>query len=218
MVGDTAGVGLFGVTASVEVRWRPVDDVRNRSARTEDHLLSFQDIGDTLVTFARDNPEWLAPLLLVLAFGESIAFFSLFLPFWWMLIALGALVGVDGPWFWLALLAAGIGAALGDWVSYALGWYFRDDIKRIWPFTRYPDLMPRGEAFFARWGVWAIVLGRFSGPFRATVPVIAGTVRMPWLSFQIANWSSAFLWAGVLLVFGDGLGRLWDVTRQWLGF
>ena len=207
-----------GNKRSVAVERASADLKPTGSLGSGGRALSVQETADAVIAFARDNPEWLAPILLVLAFGESIAFVSLFLPFWGMLVALGAVIGVDGPWFWLALLAAGVGAALGDWVSYAIGWYFRDDVKRIWPFTRYPDLMPKGETFFARWGVWAIVLGRFSGPFRATVPVVAGTVRMPWLSFQIANWTSAVLWAGVLLVFGDGIGRVVGLARQWHGF
>ncbi|MEL6299918.1 MAG: DedA family protein [Pseudomonadota bacterium] len=180
--------------------------------------MSFQEIADAIVTFARTNPEWLAPILLLLAFGESIAFVSLLLPFWWMLIALGALVGTGGYEFMIALAAASVGAALGDWVSYWLGYHFSDRIKMMWPFTRYPTLMPRGEAFFQKYGVWAIVLGRFSGPLRATVPVVAGATRMHWVPFQIANWLSAVLWAGVLLLFGGGLGEIFGYVSNWMGW
>ncbi|MEL6228100.1 MAG: DedA family protein [Pseudomonadota bacterium] len=180
--------------------------------------MDFQEIGNAIVAFARDHPEWLAPILLVLAFGESIAFVSIVLPFWWMLIALGALVGTGGPEFFLALAAASVGAALGDWVSYWLGFTFKDSIRSAWPFRKYPEMMPKGEAFFEKYGVWAIVIGRFSGPLRATVPVIAGIVEMPRLKFQIANWLSAVLWAGVLLLFGDGIGRLLAYGREVLGW
>jgi hypothetical protein len=40
----------------------------------------------------------------------------------------------------------------------------------MWPFSRYPNLLARGEAFIKRWGVLAIFIGRFSGPLRASVP------------------------------------------------
>ena len=63
----------------------------------------------------------------------------------------------------------------------------------------HPKLIEQGHKFFTRWGAWAIVLGRFSGPLRASVPIVAGIAQMPRLRFQIANWSSAFLWAFVLL-------------------
>jgi len=47
------------------------------------------------------------------------------------------------------------------------------------------------------------VIGRFFGPLRASVPLAAGIFSMPYWQFQIANFSSAFLWAGVLLSIGD---------------
>ena len=47
------------------------------------------------------------------------------------------------------------------------------------------------------------MIGRFFGPLRASVPLAAGIFRMPYWQFQIANFRSAFLWAGVLLSIGD---------------
>lgn len=179
--------------------------------------MDFEALSTDLIAFVRDNPAWVAPILLVLAFGESIAFLSFLLPFWWMLIAIGAMVGTQDGMFFVALAAASTGAALGDWVSYLIGYYFRDRIETLWPFTRYPDMLPKGEVFFNKYGVWAIVLGRFSGPLRATVTLVAGTARMDQILFQIANWSSAVLWAGVLLLFGDGAGRLVSAVWQYLG-
>lgn len=179
--------------------------------------MSFEETANAAIAFVRENPMWLAPALLILAFGESIAFLSLVLPFWWMLLALGVIVGSDPTLFIIALISASIGAALGDWVSYWLGYHFSDRINAMWPFSRYPDLMPKGERFFAKYGVWAIVLGRFSGPLRATVPVVAGATQMNHVKFQIANWLSAVLWAGVLLTFGDAISRLFIYVRSLVG-
>lgn len=167
-----------------------------------------QQYADAIVTFARTHKQWVVPIVFILAFGESIAFVSLILPFWGMLVALGAVVGTSGSQFWMVWLAASIGAALGDWVSYWLGFHYHAQIARMWPLSKHPDLLPKGHKFFEKWGVWAIVLGRFSGPLRASVPLIAGIVEMPRVKFQIANFGSAFLWALVLLVFGDSVGKL----------
>jgi membrane protein DedA with SNARE-associated domain len=101
-----------------------------------------------------------------------------------------------------------VGAALGDWLSYSLGYYYHNEIQNMWPLRDHKDLMVRGRIFFKRWGAWAIVIGRFLGPLRASVPIVAGVTEMPWLRFQIANWSSAFLWAAVLLAPGK-LGIQW---------
>jgi membrane protein DedA with SNARE-associated domain len=165
-----------------------------------------------VLDFVRANQVWLGPIVFTLAFLESIAFASLILPFWGVLVLLGTVIGAAGGLnFWTILVSAAIGAALGDWVSYWLGKHYHKEIKGMWPIRNYPGLMERGEAFFQKYGVWAIVLARFSGPLRASVPVVAGAVQMPQGPFQVANWGSAFLWATTLMFVGDGLGKMWTL-------
>lgn len=181
--------------------------------------MGLEGFADAVVAFVREHRVLAPAIVLVLAFGESLAFVSLIFPFWGMLVALGALFGATGSVdFWLVMTAAAIGAALGDWLSYWLGYHYHVQISRMWPLSRYPDLLPKGHAFFERWGAWAIVIGRFSGPLRASVPIVAGIVEMPALTFQIANWASAFLWAFVLLMFGDTLGQGWRLVSEQFGF
>lgn len=177
--------------------------------------MGLEGFGDAVIAFVREHRVLAPAIVFGLAFGESLAFVSLILPFWGLLVALGALVGATGSFdFWLVLAAASAGAALGDWLSYWLGYHYHEQIARMWPLSKYPDLLPKGHAFFEKWGAWAIVIGRFSGPLRASVPIVAGIVEMPRLTFQIANWSSALLWAFVLLAFGDALGQTWKVIWQ----
>lgn len=163
---------------------------------------------EAVTAFVETHRMWAPLVVMILAFGESIAFVSLVLPFWAMLVAIGALVSGSMAEFLAVWVAASIGAALGDWVSYWLGAHFKDRLAGMWPLSRYPDLLPRGKLFFDRYGAWAIVLARFSGPFRASVPIVAGAAQMNKFLFQVANWLSAFLWAFVLLAFGDLTGRL----------
>jgi membrane protein DedA with SNARE-associated domain len=173
----------------------------------------FDEAGMTkrIITLVTEYKTWLGPIVFALAFLESIAFASLILPFWGILVALGTVVGAAGGLqFWTILVCAAVGAALGDWVSYWIGKHYNQQIRAMWPINKYPGLMERGEAFFAKWGAWAIVLARFSGPLRASVPIVAGAVRMPQGVFQLANWTSAFLWAAVLMTFGDVMGRIWQ--------
>lgn len=181
--------------------------------------LELKGVADAIITFVREHRAWAGPIVLLLAFGESIAFVSLILPFWGMLIALGVMIGgnVGSVEFWTILTCAAVGAALGDWVSYWLGRHYHEQIAAMWPLSKYPNMLPRGRAFFQKWGAWAIVLGRFSGPLRASVPIVAGAVEMSKPLFQFANWTSAFLWAGVLLLFGDGVGRTWGMISKALG-
>jgi membrane protein DedA with SNARE-associated domain len=150
--------------------------------------------------FVAHYPNWAAAVVFVLAFGESLAFVSLILPFWAMLVAIGAIIGGTNSFnFWLIVTAAASGAALGDWLSFWLGYHYHERIQTMWPLKNHPAIMERGRNFFRRFGAWAIVLARFSGPLRASVPIAAGIAQMPQVTFQVANWSSAFLWSFVLL-------------------
>ena len=62
-------------------------------------------------------------------------------------------------------------------------------MQHIWPLSRHPDLIPKGEAFMKKWGALGIFIGRFFGPLRASVPLIAGIFEMPFWRFQIANFT-----------------------------
>jgi membrane protein DedA with SNARE-associated domain len=100
--------------------------------------------------------------------------FHLLIPGWAALVGIGVLVAASDIPFWPVWIAGAVGAALGDWVSYWLGYKFKEPIGRVWPLARYPDLLPRGHAFMERWGVLSIFIGRFFGPLRAAVPLVAG--------------------------------------------
>jgi membrane protein DedA with SNARE-associated domain len=71
-------------------------------------------------------------------------------------------------------------------------------------------MVERGEQFFLRWGLWSVFIGRFFGPVRAVIPLIAGTFAMPALPFQIANVTSAVLWGFVLLAPGFAALRIFQ--------
>jgi membrane protein DedA with SNARE-associated domain len=165
--------------------------------------MDLDDYFQALVEFVRVHKAWAAPIVFALAFGESLAFISLLIPAWGALVAIGALMGASGIDFLPVWVAGSLGAAAGDWLSYWFGATFKTSVARMWPLSRYPDLIPRGEVFVNRWGVYAIAIGRFFGPLRAAVPLVAGIFAMAYWPFQIANFASAFLWAAVLLKLGD---------------
>ncbi len=172
----------------------------------------FRENLELAVAFVREHEAWAAPIVFVLAFAESLAFVSLVFPFWGALVGIGTLFGAGASMSFVSIwFAAALGAAFGDWLSYWIGYRYHAQIAHFWPLSKHPELLERGHTFFKKWGAWAIVMGRFWGPLRASVPIVAGVIQMPWLSFQMANFGSAFLWAFVLLSPGAfGLG--W-----WLG-
>jgi membrane protein DedA with SNARE-associated domain len=170
--------------------------------------MDFHGYVDQMMAFARANAMWAPAIVFLLAFGESLAFISLLFPAWGALVAFGALIASGGFDFWSIWIGASIGAAIGDWLSYWIGLKLEYRVQHIWPLSRHPDLIPRGEAFMRTWGIAGIFIGRFFGPLRASVPLIAGIFEMPFWRFQAANFVSAFVWAGVLLTLGDGVSAV----------
>lgn len=173
--------------------------------------MSITEITQLIMDFIRDHQVWAIPIIFLLAFGESLAVFSLLIPATAILLGAGALVGADLIPFIPTLLAATAGAILGDFVSYWLGKHYHQKIINSWPLNRYPKAVFRAEQFFIRYGLAGVFIGRFFGPLRAFVPLVAGAMHMPALKFNIANVTSAPIWALVMLAPG-AFGVQWLET------
>lgn len=166
-----------------------------------------EDLAQPLLDFIRDHQHWAVAVMFVTAFGESFAFLSLLFPGTTLLVAAGTLMKggtlAAGP----IMIGAILGATLGDSVSYWLGRRFGGGIGRVWPFTRNPELLSSGIRFFERHGGKSVFIGRFFGPVRAVIPLVAGVMRMKRGRFWFANITSALVWAPMLLLIGDGVGQ-----------
>ena len=179
------------------------------------------DLVRQLLDFIQQHRGWTGPILFATAFGESLAIVNLFVPGTAILIAAGALIplgAVDPP---TAVAWSVPGAVLGDSVSYWVGRHFYPYLPRLWPFSRHPEMLARGEAFFRRHGGWSVAIGRWFGPVRAVIPLTAGCMNMKPVPFQIANIGSALVWSPSLLAFGalagEALRRFEEPTLIILG-
>ena len=166
-----------------------------------------EDLAEPLLAFIRTHSDWAAPVMFVTAFGESFAFVSLAFPGTTVLIAAGTLMAAGTLPYGSVLIGAVLGAVLGDSVSYWIGRRFGPDIARLWPFSRNPEVLPRGIRFFERHGGKSVFIGRFFGPIRAIIPLAAGIMQMPRGRFWFANVTSALVWAPMLLLVGDAVGE-----------
>ena len=167
--------------------------------------MTVQSFVDVIVSFVRDHQAWAAPIAFAVAFLESFCFLSILWPGTAILIAIAALLAAGGVGIdvlWPAIITAGLGGALGYAISYWIGLYYKDSIKQIWPFKNNPALLERGETFFAKWGALGVFFGHFFGPVRAIIPVVAGMYAVPQWQFQLANITSAFIWAAGVIAPG----------------
>lgn len=148
---------------------------------------------------ARTHHAWILPIAFAIAFSESFVGVSFIIPGTFMLVTLGGVIGASHISVIPAWAGAVTGSILGDWISFWIGFHYHHQILHIWPFKRFEAQIEKGLHFFHRWGSWAIFIGRFLGPFRATVPLVAGMSELEFWPFQIANAASALIWAYVLL-------------------
>lgn len=174
-----------------------------------------------LLEYSRHHPQWAFAIALISAFGESFVGISFFVPGTTILVGLGVVIhatGINPIPIWLG---AAFGAVTGDWISYWIGHRYKEHALAVWPISRYREQMDQALAFFRRWGTWAIFIGRFMGPFRATVPIVAGISQMAFWPFQIANVTSAILWSASLLALGAlgnaAFGPLGELWKAWFG-
>ncbi len=169
---------------------------------------------DQILDFIERNRMWAGPIFGLLAFGESMVVLGVLIPATGIMIAAGALVGAGKLPLVDLWIGGALGAALGDGVSYWIGHRLGPSVHRLWPFSRHPELLAAAERLFGRWGWLGVVIVRFIGPLRASVPTVAGIAAMPKLTFQLANFGSAIVWIPILFFPGTVGAWAWDMVQR----
>ncbi|MEW8047534.1 MAG: DedA family protein, partial [Candidatus Thiodiazotropha sp.] len=147
-----------------------------------------------LLAWIGENPLWAGLTVFIVAFSESVAIIGLIVPGVVLMFGFGALIATGILEFWAVFWWAVAGAVAGDGLSFWLGYHFQDRLRDFWPFNRHPATLRRGITFFQRYGGKSVALGRFFGPVRAIIPLVAGMLGMPPLRFVAANILSALVW------------------------
>lgn len=154
------------------------------------------------------HPYWGELFAFIVAFAESLPLVGTVIPGSITMTVIGILVGrgiIPGA---TTLFWATLGALAGDTIGFWVGKYYNHRLRNIWPFKKYPKWLMKGELFFQKHGGKSIVIGRFVGPVRSTVPLIAGLLKLSWARFFMAAVPSAFLWAIAYLLPGILIGAI----------
>lgn len=159
-----------------------------------------------LIDFLSQHPALAVGVVFAASLLESVAVIGTVVPGSTVVVAAGILIGLQAldPW-WVAGVAV-IGATLGDGFSFWLGHRYHERLRAWWPLRAHPQLFARGQAYFAKHGGKSVFLGRFLGPVRAIVPVVAGMSGMPVLRFTVVNVLSAIAWSAAHLLPGALFG------------
>jgi len=147
----------------------------------------------------------------LVTFFESLALVGLLLPGTVLMTSFGALIGKGDVALYPAWLAGFMGCLLGDWASYLIGRQFKGPLHR-WSFIkRHQKLMDKTEHALHEHSVFTIIVGRFIGPTRPLIPLIAGMLELPVRKFLPPNLIGCILWPPLYLLPGILAGVAIDV-------
>lgn len=148
-----------------------------------------------LVDFVSAHSHYAHFAIFLLALSEAIPVVGTIVPGSTLIIGISAIATNANVNPWILLIAATVGAIVGDGLSFWLGQRYRGEIQKSWPLNQYPQFIARSERFITRYGVASVFLARFTAVVRAFVPLVSGILRMSPRQFYAANILSALAWA-----------------------
>lgn len=157
---------------------------------------------NSLTGWLSAHPEWLGLSIFLVACIECLAIAGIIVPGTVLLFAIAVLAGSGALSLGETLLLAYTGGLLGDALSYALGRRFHQNIRRLPLLRHHPEWLIGAEQYFQRYGVASLLVGRYIGPLRPMLPMVAGMLDMPLGRFIVisliaaAGWSVAYLLPG----------------------
>ena len=150
---------------------------------------------DNAIKLVASHPDWALAAAFLAAIIEAVAVFGTIIPGTFILMGIAGAAAAAGQPMMPFLILAILGAVIGDYVSYWVGFRYRATIRQTWPLSQKPQLMAGADRFFDQYGSYSVALCRFIPVFRSLVPLVAGIAGMSRRRFLAANVASAFVWA-----------------------
>lgn len=156
-------------------------------------------------------------VLAIVLFAECGLLVGFFLPGDTLLFAAGISLEIGTLHSSLAsyLIVAPIAAVAGNLVGYAIG-YRAGPVVFDRPNSRLfrPEYVERSHRFFARYGSWTIIIGRFVPIVRTVVTVMAGVGKMRFALYALYTAIGGVIWADGMLLLGHQLGKIQFVREH----
>lgn len=166
-----------------------------------DHLVE-QSLSYTLLAVA------------LVAFLESLVLVGLVLPGALMMAGLGALIGAGQLNLYQAWLAAIAGCLLADWISFGIGWRFNGVLHNNKWVNKYRIWLDKTEYALHKHRMLTILIGRFIGPTRPLVPMVAGMLNLSPIRFTLPSLIGALLWPPIYFLPGIFAGAAIDIPTH----
>jgi len=163
-------------------------------------------------------PPVLAYLIIAaLVFGEAAIFIGFVLPGETAVLLGGFLASTGHLNIWVVCVLVVVSAVVGDTVGYEVGRVFGPRIVRSRLFHKHEARLDSARRMLRERGGPAVFLGRFTAFFRAVMPGLAGTSRMPYPRFLAFNAAGAVVWGGGVAVLGYFAGTSYAAAERALG-
>ncbi|MBK8482026.1 MAG: DedA family protein [Proteobacteria bacterium] len=119
----------------------------------------------------------------------------------------------------LPMIAVGlVGVLTGDMILFGVGRWLGPRAARIWPLRWLvpPRRMERVYRFFARYGTWTAFIARFAPGLRSPTFLLAGTAKMSFRRFALADGAAALISAPLWVWLAYHFGAEIDQVKLWL--
>ena len=116
-------------------------------------------------------------------------------------------------WAYVAMASAGaLGYILGSIAGWAIGYYGgRPFVERRGRWLHVtPHTLDRAEAWFERFGDWAVAIGRVTPVVRSFIAIPAGVFRMPLGRYTLLTIPGSVVWAFAFAGAGWAAGSQWE--------
>ena len=156
---------------------------------------------------------------LIVALGVLLESIGVPLPGETLLLLGAAYAGTGKLNVWGVIVAAAVGAIVGDTIGYQIGRHGgRALLDRYGGLVRLnPEHLARAETFFARYGDKTVFFGRFIAILRTFSAFLAGVNRMPYRRFLLYNAAGGIVWAITFGLLGAAFGSQWPLIEHWAG-
>lgn len=115
----------------------------------------------------------------------------------------------------MALVVAA--AIIGDTVGYEVGKHLGSRLVKTKALARHASKLEYAQDLLRRRGGSAVFLGRFTAFFRAVMPALAGTSRMPYGRFFAYNAAGGLVWGVGFVLLGYLAGNSYEAVAKAVG-
>jgi membrane-associated protein len=163
-------------------------------------------------------PAWLVlGLVGLVVFAEDALFVGFVLPGETAAV-LGGVAASRGHLSVISVIVVVVAAAIiGDSVGYEVGRQVGVRVLALHIFDKRRARLDAAREFLARRGGSAVFLGRWVAFFRAVMPALAGTTRMPYLKFLGYNAAGGLVWGIAVVLVGYLAGNAYAQVASYLG-